>query len=329
MNKQIDFVMKEMTVLRYYIPLIDEAVKRGYKCDIFIGKSNKYNCPSRFMDAVKELSNWHNFGLHELSKIKKRENITFFVESTGLEEQFINDKQKKFVVTYSGDFTDQHKLYENKVDYILMISEFFAKYYDVMSEKNLFFGSPKFDVVLNKNEILQKYNLKQNTKKALVVYPRHRDLSRINLEEIYSVLKKNDFELLVKTRGKDPIYNKQHKGDFYFEDDSWHPHTTMELMKVSDVVINFGSGAIKECVMLDTPVIDFHIKPFRRVFAPLFEYDYSAKFDANYDISDFEKALLFLTTKNLEDDFEAARKIYLYDKNYNSSKNIIDFIETF
>jgi hypothetical protein len=330
---EIDFYLGEMTAMRYYMPLIIEGNKRNIKSNIFVQSNMKYTNPHRYSELLTDLSIKHDFKLWKFEDMSKmnRKNPIFSSENTGLNEiksVIKSKKQKIFILTYSGDFIEANKIYRDEVDYILMISKYFVDYYNLheSADKNLFFGSPKFDTKLDEEEILKKYNLESDKKRALVVYPRNRDLHKIDLGEIYSILKKHDFEIVVKTRGKDPIY-PGYRGDHYFGDFSWYPHTTIELMKVSDIVINFGSGAIKECVMLDIPIIDFYIKPFRKLFAPLYDYGYAANFTGDYNLLDVENSLLRLTEKDLSDEFKLARKNHLYEKGYNSSKNILDFIE--
>ena len=325
--KQINFVMREMTSVRYYIPLVIEANKRGIKCNFLVGKCGKYNSPHLYSSTMEKYAKEYNFWIEDISNIKSVEGVLFFVERTGLELIEPNDKQIKIILTYSGAFIEQNKTYKDKANHICMISKYFVDFYDLNSEKNLFFGTPKFDVELSANKVLEKYSLNKDSKKALVIYPRTRDLGRIDLRDIYDSLIKHNFEILVKTRGKDPVRKDFYKGDHYFEDTCWFPHTTIELMKVSDVVINFGSGAIKECAMMGVPVIDFYIKPFRKLFAPLYEYDYARNYTGEFNIEDFGESLEYLTNNDFSNEFNKARKECLYDKDYNSSKNLIDFIE--
>ena len=229
------------------MPLIVEGNKRGIKSNFFVAVCGKYNSPHLYKDLLINISADYNVSLWNIGSIKGRQNPVFFIEKNGFKEAQIdelNENQKICILTYSSNFKipGQYEMYVDKADYIFMISEFFVDYYNLRkSDKNLFFGSPKFDTRLNEEEIIKRYNLEPGRKRALVVYPRHRDLHKINLKEIYSLLKKHNFDIIVKTRGKDPVHDLYHRGDYYFEDASWHPHTTIELMEVSDIVFNFFS----------------------------------------------------------------------------------------
>ena len=72
-------------------------------------------------------------------------------------------------------------LIKNKFENIFMLSKFFANYYDCIDERNLFFGSPKFDINLDYKSILNKYKLKENNKFALIFYPKKRDIKKLIL----------------------------------------------------------------------------------------------------------------------------------------------------
>ena len=98
-------------------------------------------------------------------------------------------------------------------------------------------------------------------------------------------------------------------------------------MEVSDIVFNFGSSAIKECVMLDIPIINFDIKPFENEFVPLYDYKYAANFPGDYDLLSLEKTLSHLIKEDFSDEFKLSRKNHLYPKEFNSSESILDFIE--
>ena len=101
-------------------------------------------------------------------------------------------------------------------------------------------------------------------------------------------------DIVTKTRGKDLYLDKYARGDHHFMDFSWQPHDSMELMYVSDLVINFTSTAIKECVLLKKPVINFHIKPFERRLDFLYNYDYCIEMNDRFVQDEIEEAANYL-----------------------------------
>ena len=41
-----NFLLREMTHLRYFIPIVEEGNARGVKSNFYITHSGKYNCPN-------------------------------------------------------------------------------------------------------------------------------------------------------------------------------------------------------------------------------------------------------------------------------------------
>ena len=339
----------------YFAPIIIEAHNRGIKSHMFIQRSGKYNCPSRKenWNQIVELAKKYNMTTYEISHVNQHEGIFFFVENQGM-SSVKKDKNKKFItLTFAINFSTGHKReeYRKKADHVLMPSRFFADYYETNYENNLFLGSPKFDVCFETDKIIDKYGLKRGIKKALVIFPKNRDLHKVNIKQIYMCLKQYGYDILVKTRGKDPVANNTMnigiagkeasmkfslRGDHYFEDMSWYPHTTMELIHASDLIINFGSCAIEEIVMSNRPVIDFEVKkpstPLGNTndskgFAPLYEYKYAVNLEKNYSKKELESAIRYLSSNNFAEEFTKAQNTCLTSTDFNSSKAILDFFE--
>jgi len=125
------------------------------------------------------------------------------------------------------------------------------------------------------------------------------------------------WQILVKTRGKDPASNEL-KGERYFVDDSWYPHTTMELIKVSDVVVNFSSTTIKETIIMNKPMINFSCKLFKHLN---FLYDYD--FCKESTTEDLEESINYLINADLKSEYNRAIEKYLFP--LGSSKRIVEF----
>ena len=328
-----------MTHLRYYAPLVKEASKRELKCIFYVGASHKYNCPLLHLNELKEFAQKHKVFIRPVSEIQKSEGVLFTNEKTGVEFlDRIDPEVKKIATTYQTDFIESYQSYVNKVDYVLMPSEFCASYYNVITDKNLYLGIPKYDIKLQKKEILKKYNLPKN-KKALFVLPKNRDVSNSNWTKIAEHIQNLGYTMLFKTRGKDPFkkdfidYSKS-KGHYCFEDVSWFPHTTQELMEISDVVINFGSTTIEECVMQNTPLVNFDIKPairngskrpYRVTHDYLYNYNYCIQLKPESTRGQVVAAIKHLTETDLKKEFKKARQNHLFDHK-NCCKKIFDVI---
>ena len=319
--KNINFLLFECTFLRYFIPIVIEANKRNIKSNFFIKESNKYNCPHKYKNQLDSLLSTHNACLHDIKDFRKFDGLTFLIEGVGRE--YIS-KNKHFVVsiTYMSDFIGLYEQYIEDVNAVIFPSSYFANYYATLNHnKNYYLGSPKYDCRLNYNEILKKYDFDKNQKRILIIFPRTRDLNKINLEKIYNISKELKYEIIVKTRGKDLVLDEKLKGDKYFIDYSWYPHTTLELIKVCDLVINFNSTVVKECVMLEKPIINFNIKPIK----PL-EFLYNGEYCMEITSDDLDKDLVNAIDYLHDNKFsyKEAQKKYLFNPNKNVSREILD-----
>ena len=264
----MNFFALEMTFLRYFIPLIICGNERNIKSTVLIDRNNKYNCPIKNIKHLEALSRKYNFNVQHVNKASQ--DITFLIEGVGANLT----KAKKVSMTYMTDYQLSWKKYWNDIDYCIFPSKWFAKFIKKENdEKSLFLGSPKYDLKFDKQNIFKKYGLNAELKYAFVPLPRARDLNLVNLSFIYNFLHDKGYKIITKSRGKD---NYKGGGDFNFLDASWFPHDSMELMKISDLVINFDSTCIKECIMLKKKVINFNVKPFEQLLPELYDGEYAA-----------------------------------------------------
>lgn len=313
---RLNFLLYEMTFLKYFIPLIIEGNKRGLTSTVYFKNVNKYSNPVLHMNSLKQLSVDYGFNIVPVELINDPDSITFMVEGVGIE---VIKQSKNIALTSMRDFTVHYEKYIDKVDHVCMPSEFFAKHYNKLNSKNLYLGSPKYDVELNRQNILDRYRLPDD-KYVLLIYPSVPSL--VSIGNIINQLKKMGYKVIVKTRRKNIVPNNL-RGDFYFEDFSWFPHSTMELINISKFVINFDSTAIKECILLGVPSINFRIKD------SFFGFLYNGgKYCINFNLFDvelFKNAIDKILNEDLEKEFSLSIKKYLFKKGNVSSK-ILDFL---
>ena len=334
-NNRLNFILTECTFLRYYCPIIEAAKNNKIACNVFLGRSNKYNCPriDKNRKEIDLLSKSLSFNTLEISEIVHFRNENFItVEGCGIKN--IHESNRIYSLTYMTDFNNLYNQYIDKVHSVIFPSKAFPALYNIEDhEKHLYLGSPKYDIV-NKimddekiEKVYRENNIKRDNKKALLIFPKNRDLKNINLKKIYKILKNNKYDLIIKTRGKDPVPDTYLRGDYYLQDDSWYPHTTMELLSISDIVINFSSTVIKESTMMKTPMINFHIKPFKKPLEALYNFNFIHNMkiiDKSFLEEEFEKAIkMFENSKNLE--YDSCIETFL-SNNKNVSQTIIDFI---
>ena len=272
-------------------------------------------------------------------EISSAKGLMFSSEKTGINYLDSLSNCKKVISTYQTDFIECYKEYAEKADHILMPSEFCAEFYDRKSNKNLYLGIPKYDTELKKEEILNKYNLSPDKKYVTYIAPKARDQAKVDSRDVISYLHNSGYTVLFKSRGKDPIDPEWHSalkklGHHSFEDTSWYPHTTQELLEISDFAVNFGSTTIEECIMHDVPLINFDVKPavrngskrpYRVTHEYLYNYKYCIQLEKDFSQAQFSAAVSYLTSTDLTEEFKKARQNHLFDHK-DSCKRILDVL---
>ena len=120
------------------------------------------------------------------------------------------------------------------------------------------------------------------------------------------------------------LYNNEFKGDQYFVDDSWFPHTTMELINNSDLVVNFDSSTIKEAIMLEKPILNFNALDNRRVYTFLYDHKFCVDLKKNeMDEKKILDGIAHLIDNDFSEEYSFVKNKYLWT--YNSSKRILDY----
>ena len=321
--------------------MVIEANKRGLQSTFYVGASHKYNCPNinKNKKQLEQIAKEHNIELQSLNQINNiKPGLIFNSEKTGIDIVKNITNCKKITATYQTDFIESYEKYIDHVDHVLMPSKFCADFYNRVSDKNLYLGIPKYDVELCADDILKKYNL-PSSKKCLIIWPKQRDQDAVQIVPIITWLKKLNYTLLFKTRGKDPFTGESIKAlkqqhDFYFEDSSWHPHTTQELLKVSEFVVNFGSTTVEECVMYNVPLINYDVKPafrngavrpYRVTHDYLYKYNYCIEFTKDSGFGNYVAAIDYFKRSDLSNEFKKSRENHLYNHK-DSCKKILDVL---
>tara|TARA_Y100000034_G_scaffold6291_2_gene6919 strand:+ start:5250 stop:6257 length:1008 start_codon:yes stop_codon:yes gene_type:complete len=331
------------------MPLVLEARKRQIKSTFYVVPSNKYNCPfkPRAKAILKQLSEEYDIVFKTSADLDRVAGVLFTMEGCALNLLSSNHDVTKITMTYQTDFTLKYSDrppggYIDSVDYVMMPSEFIANYYKLNTSKNLYLGITKYDTPLDVDEVLLKYKLSPEQKKAVLVWPKPRDLSRMPLG-IIDHLANIGYQVLIKTRGKDPLDERykrecEKKGHRVFSDESWYPHTTQELIEVSDLVINSGSTMIEECVMHNTPLINFDIKPkvrhgIEREHRVTHDYLYRYPFcldlkelPPGLDTEQFLAMVNPLVTGDWSKEFALCRQKHLF-QHESSCVKVLDFLE--
>ena len=256
----MNYIVSGTTALRYLIPLMRYAKSVGKNSHkVFLQRSGKYNCPltvPRNNAEIHLLASRYGFDIYHIDEIKNHPGITFMVEADGLES--LNHTHVKVSMTYMTDFKHLYNRYVKDCDYVIFPSEIFASHYNCVGDKNLYLGSTKYDYDFQNENRLSEITT-DDPEKVLIVYPRYRDLGKINIEEIVKTVRGLGFNPIIKYRMKEPV--KSSYGCETICDEYWYPHVTLDLINQAKFVVNTGSTTLKESILFKKPLLSLNIKP--------------------------------------------------------------------
>lgn len=312
----MNFILRQMSHIRYMIPLIINGNSRGIKSTLYWQSCGKYNSPHAYKDVLKKLSKNFSFTLIN-SDSGSLDGITFNVEGDGFEKFEI---EKLVILTNMTDFHIRHKMYWDKIDHCIFPSKYFASLAGKESDpKSLFLGSPKYDINLQKDKILKKYNLDKSFKYVFMPLPRYRDYRKMDINNLCSLIQNMGYKIITKTRGKD---NCTANSDLHLVDFSWYPHDSMELISICDFVVNFDSTSIKECIKLKKKVLNFNIKPFAQLLPEFYKSKSVINIKRNFD-SNNKNEIRIKKLLDRSPDFDYYIDKYLFSGN--SSRKILNY----
>jgi hypothetical protein len=355
---KIYFALGEATHLRYLFPLAKQFSLEGGTPVFLPFSKGKYNCIKRHEKILKKLASSINAEINWLPGFKKTGEIIFCVEGAKGEKGmfasgFISQNNTIITLTSQLDFLHNFYVYKDCSQSIIFPSNFIINHnhpklsvdtFEPPNPKNIAIGCPKYDVVLNKEFICKKYNLSKKPK-VLIILPtpsnlaaaghklyRNKSIRGLSDDEflkMYRLLNSLGFEVIIKNRGKFDNLSKHLYADKYMLDTDWFPHTTMELVEISDLVINASSSAIKEVVLSRKPVINFDLfntDAAIKGFEFLYKYAYCIEYDKFPSDSEFLDAVRYLTSTNLKSFFDDSISKHFFDRG-NCSKKILKFIQ--
>jgi hypothetical protein len=320
---QINFILTGMTFLRYYVPLAIAAKKRSIRSSFYVSRSNKYNCPSRFTEKLDLLREQYEIGFYPIEEIQRDTNPIITVEGDGI--QFWNNRSRVFSINFCTDYIVSYKTYLDKIDSLFLPSELFKSKIDKDRQQNVScLGTPKFDISIDQAEVRKKYDL-NDQKYVTLFYPRSRDLSNFPIQEVVKKLNDLGYSVLVKSRLKDPVSLDVGTKNRVFYDTDWYPHTSMELIAVSDFIVNTSSMSIEESICMLKPTLNFDVKPFDQTFPELFENDTNIN-RVKYDQHRFESDIENIITMSLDKDSLINVRNKFFNNVGNTSEKILDMI---
>ena len=302
-----------MAWLKTYMPIAIELKSRNLDCVFLSEPSGKYSCcykrknQEKFNEMLKKYEIMHV----NASQIKNlrfaKEDILFSIEGNvgNKNVKKISASLRNVILTNCTDFRFRYDEYVKRdhVEKIIFGSKGIATFYNKLSNKNCYLGLPKFDICDTKENIYQKFNLKKEEKYCLIIAPRRESKSGFPWQKTVSQLREKGYKVIVKSRGKDSYKSLGNKYyDHYFEDQFWFTHDTIDLLMISDLMINTGSLAIEEAIFTSTPVINFDVKNHLHL-AFLYDYNFVRNIKNNQEF-DFEKIINNLLSERSEYEFE-------------------------
>jgi len=323
--------------LTYFAPLMQEAKKRGLPvswipplhANIALPDSHSYSGEQRrCLDQAFAKENGIQVRNQQWVQAQS-EGVFLVCEGTNSKWVQRNSGTTILSLTVMTDFRRLYCKYIDNVDWVILPNRKFATYYNPSSRcnletnKNLYFGSPKYDIPIDDGTVYAKHGLPKEAKIAAVFMPKLRDVARVNLAAVFRELKQRGYYIVTKTRSKDP--HSSLRGDKHVETTFYYPNTSMEIMSVAKVVINFDSTLVKEAVMMETPIINFSVKQHVRPLHFLYDGCCSVNLKAPFDYIAFGHHLDRIENADLHSEFGIIKKAYLFEAGMVSNR-ILEFI---
>ena len=286
----IYFLFSSITFLQLYIPLVIE-LNRLKHSSYFILRLNYKQYANPFsttnLPILIKYSQKYNITLIDSRRILLNtiKGLVFMVDGDiygppqkiSFQESLLNKldfrNTKRVSLIEHMNYRWAYQYYISNVDYVIFPGKQFMtqinfKNPDIIKNnlnKNLFMGNTKFDNIPSNEFIIEKYKLKKNIKYCLILFPKIQfrlDYKDSELLNIYNILKKLDYTIIVKTRPKDDM--KPYKIKNYFFGDKFissdiYPNESIELMKVCNLCIMFSSSASDETIFSKIPTLDFPV----------------------------------------------------------------------
>ena len=329
--KYINFVVGAVAWVPYFIPLVIEGNKRGITSYFFLRKNPKpYANPlsSIHLGLLNNITRTYNIKIKDIKDVVNYPGLTFLMEAdiSGRSQNdyatsgalLLNSTHVKVSFTFNADFIWQYGKYVKIMDYVVFPGKTYAEAYNKLSPKNLYLGSPKFDVPLDKNTICKKYRLNSKSNYLLFFYPKQKWIScsaklknhYLQMKYLVDQFRKMGFRVIIKSREKDRV--TQTMGDHYYEEKELFPMSSLELLTISNLAVFFSSASIEECVMTKTPFIDFKVDHKFDRFAFLHHPSYSRIINnLAIPFNELSKHVAMIT-KNNQSAFEAVQTKHMF-----------------
>lgn len=288
----IYYIVSSITFLQFYIPLVIEASRLGYKNTFIVRLNYKmYANPLSKTNIVTLNYYLKKYNIQQIKynevDIKSIKGVVFTIDGDiygpprdilligNLLFPLDPTKTLKISMTEHMNFMSSYHAYIDKVDYCIfsnkhLLQQFVSKSDSIKisddytltldksfdNPKNLFLGNTKFDNIPSDKEIFTRFKLNPTKKYCLFLFPKERThFTSEHILNIYSHLKRIGFTIIVKSRPKDKPIDLNLRGDVYINGE-FYPNDSISLMKISNLCIISSSSANEETVFSKIPCID-------------------------------------------------------------------------
>jgi hypothetical protein len=283
---RLAFVLKEITYLKAFMPLVRLWEER-YRIVFFVYREDeKATSPIRNRRHLERLEPYTRYWFQsaaDLAEQCRKEGIVNLITLEAMplaEEPYTDPGFNVYVITHMTDFNRTLDWYYDKVRFILFHSAYMAGEHAARDREGKFryTGYSQYLALpeLDRKIILGKYDLPEDRRFLFVFGPQKKFYGETKrfIRWLGAYARERGYVLLYKTRKKNPVTPHLRwllRGCRAFYDESYDPPTSLELMSVSDAVVNFDSTGIQEIVMLEKRVLNIHVKRGYRGMDDIYE----------------------------------------------------------
>lgn len=345
----VNFLFSSITFISYYVPLVIECNKRNINCRFIYRKNlKKYADPyvheitcNLIIDKyniikgdVKDLVNDKSISETNKGIIICVDGDIYGPHEYNYKESILlkidRSKYMIYSITENMNFKWSYPRYKTLIDYLILTDKQCETQYSLNSTNNLYLGNSKFDNNFDRQTIINKYRLDDNNKYVLIYYPRfERGTKKYGKQfvqfytNLYTYFHELGYKIIVKNREKLGLKELKYSGDYYFQDLTLYPYTSLELIYISSLCVFFGSAVIEEVVMFEKPFIEVVLDDVDR-FAYLRNDKYMYLIDKSLPTKDeLLENINRITEISNNDVFKDMKNRYM-SKCVNSSSNMLD-----
>jgi hypothetical protein len=270
-----------------YIPLMRASLQQNIQCTLVLfttgmprnPKSLGHNHPFNHISRIKEIAD--EYGAHFIMGLPDELVLSgdiLFTEKRGLSNLLPVHDVKIHILTRFLDFIGPNWFdsYSKVAQNIFFIGEKIASSYGKMNPANKYIGNPKYDTLIEPKDVYNKFGLNSTDNHVTILWPSTTVHSRplFSLVDLCTTIREMGFTPLVKAKDRFKGENIQNDtGIVFINNDQFFPNPTMELLKISQLVLNFNSTAVEEAIFAEVPIINF--SPGSPNFHCLYADDYS------------------------------------------------------